>query len=96
MTIDTAAARTRTATIVNQKGLHARAAAKFAKLSATFDARVTVERGEYKVDGRSIMGLMMLAATPGSEILIHANGPDAEAALDALVALVAEGFGEES
>jgi phosphocarrier protein len=86
---------TRAATVVNQKGLHARAAAKFAKLCAGFKARIRVERGEFEVDGRSIMGLMMLAATPGTEILIHAEGPDAEAALDALVALVEDGFGEE-
>lgn len=88
-------AKTRVATIVNQKGLHARAAAKFAKMAAGFSARIVVERGEYKVDGRSIMGLMMLAASPGSDIAIHADGSDAEAALDALVALVEDGFGEE-
>lgn len=86
----------RAATIVNQKGLHARAAAKFAKMAGGYRARITVERGEYVVDGRSIMGLMMLAATPGTEIVIHADGPDADAALDALVALVEGGFGEES
>ena len=86
---------TRTATIVNQKGLHARAAAKFAKLSSGFRSDISVERGEHTVDGRSIMRLMMLAATPGTEIAIHADGPDADAALVALAALVEDGFGEE-
>lgn len=91
----TAGVLTRTTTIVNQKGLHARAAAKFAKLSGAFKSRITVERGDYSVDGRSIMGLMMLAATPGTEIAIHAEGADADAALVALATLVEDGFGEE-
>lgn len=88
--------RHRVATIVNQKGLHARAAAKFAKTTGGYRSKVTVERGEYSVDGRSIMGLMMLAATPGTEIHIQAVGADADAALDALVALVESGFGEDN
>ena len=82
------------ATIVNAKGLHARAAAKLAKLSATFKSEITVSRNEQTVSARSIMGLMMLAAAKGSDIEIAAKGPDAEAALAALVALVAGGFGE--
>ncbi len=82
------------ATIVNAKGLHARAAAKLAKLSATFKSEITVTRNEQTVSARSIMGLMMLAAAKGSEIEIAARGPDADAALAALVALVAGGFGE--
>ena len=82
------------ATIVNAKGLHARAAAKLAKLSATFKSDITVTRNEQTVSARSIMGLMMLAAAKGSEIEIQARGPDSEAALAAVLALVAGGFGE--
>ena len=82
------------ATIVNAKGLHARAAAKLAKLAATFKSDLTVSRHDMTVSARSIMGLMMLAAAKGSEIEIQARGPDAEAALAAAVALVASGFGE--
>jgi phosphocarrier protein len=87
-------ATTRRVTIVNQKGLHARAAARFAKLAAEFDARVTVSRGGQTVTALSIMGLMMLAAAKGSAIDLAAEGPDAEAALDALAALVERGFDE--
>jgi phosphocarrier protein len=82
------------ATIVNAKGLHARAAAKLAKLAATFKSDLTVSRNEMSVSARSIMGLMMLAAAKGSEIEIAARGPDAEQALAAVQALVAGGFGE--
>jgi phosphocarrier protein len=82
------------ATIVNAKGLHARAAAKLAKLAATFKCELTVSRNEMTVSARSIMGLMMLAAAKGAEIEIQARGPDAEQALAAVVALVASGFGE--
>lgn len=81
--------------IRNLKGLHARASAKFVKCAETFDAAITVTRDGQSVGGTSIMGLMMLAATPGSHIDISAQGPDAEAALAALVALVESGFGEE-
>lgn len=81
--------------IRNVKGLHARASAKFVKCAETFDAAVTVTRDGQSVGGTSIMGLMMLAASPGSHIDISAQGPDAEAAIAALVALVADGFGEE-
>ena len=84
----------RTATIVNQKGLHARAAARFVKLAATFDAAVTVTKRDSTVSGVSIMGLMMLAASPGCQIQIRATGRDAERAADALAALVAAGFDE--
>ncbi|HTP82803.1 MAG TPA: HPr family phosphocarrier protein [Alphaproteobacteria bacterium] len=84
----------RTATIVNQKGLHARAAARFVKLAATFDAAVTVTKKESTVSGVSIMGLMMLAASPGCQIEIRATGREAERAADALAALVAAGFDE--
>jgi phosphocarrier protein HPr len=85
----------RTVEILNERGLHARASAKFVKLASEFDAEVTVSRDEQKVDARSIMGLMMLAAGPGSSIDIAAEGPDARAAIDALAELVAGRFDEE-
>jgi len=84
------------ATIVNERGLHARAAAKFVKLADTFDAAITVERGGVSVDGSSIMGLMMFGAGPGVEIQISAMGPDAEPAMSALVDLIARGFDEDT
>jgi phosphocarrier protein len=80
---------------VNERGLHARASAKFVKLASGFDAEVTVSRDGQGVDARSIMGLMMLAAGIGSSIDISAEGPQAAEALDALVALVAARFDEE-
>jgi phosphocarrier protein len=79
------------ATIVNAKGLHARAAAK---LAATFKSEITLMRNDMNVSARSIMGLMMLAAAKGAEIEIQARGPDAEQALAAAVALIEGGFGE--
>ncbi len=84
------------ATIVNAKGLHARAAAKVAKLAVTFKSEITVTRGDNTVSARSIMGLMMLAAGKGSDIEFTAKGPDSEAALAAMIALVAGGFGESA
>ncbi len=82
------------ATIVNERGLHARAAAKFVKLADSFDATVTVERNGTTVDGRSIMGLMMLAAGPGSELQLCATGAQAAAAIAALSDLIGRGFDE--
>ena len=81
-------------TIVNKRGLHARASAKFVQCAERFSARVTVERDGISVVGTSIMGLMMLAAAPGTTIKISAEGVDAGPALAALTALVADGFGE--
>ena len=81
-------------TIVNERGLHARAAAKFAKVAGAFKAKITVTKGEQTVSALSIMGLMMLAAAPGSEIVIAAQGPDARAAIDALTALITDRFEE--
>jgi phosphocarrier protein len=81
--------------IRNVKGLHARASAKFVKCAETFDAEVTVTREGQSVGGTSIMGLMMLAASPGSSLLISATGPEAPEAIEALVQLVQDGFGEE-
>ncbi len=84
-----------TVEIVNKKGLHARASARFVKLAEGFDAQVRVTRSGETVGGTSIMGLMMLAASPGTRILIEATGNEAAAALDALAGLVRDGFGEE-
>lgn len=86
----------RTFTIRNQKGLHARAAAKFAKLAGEFDAETEVSRNGQTVAGTSIMGLMMLAAAQECGIHVSAEGAQAEAALDALQALVESRFGEEA
>jgi phosphocarrier protein len=85
----------RTVEIVNERGLHARASAKFVKMSGGFDAEVTVSRDGQTVDARSIMGLMMLAAGPGCHIEIAAEGPEAEQAVEALAELVAARFDEE-
>jgi phosphocarrier protein HPr len=81
--------------IVNSRGLHARASAKFVQTVEKFDATVTVTRGAETVGGTSIMGLMMLAAGPGTSITITAWGRQAEAVVAALEALVAERFGEQ-
>ncbi len=85
----------RTVEIINERGLHARASAKFVKLASDFDAEVRVSRDGSTVDARSIMGLMMLAAGVGSEVEIEADGPQAEAVIDALAGLVANRFDEE-
>ena len=86
----------RSVEIVNKRGLHARASAKFVKLAADFDAEVTVSRDGTSVDARSIMGLMMLGAGPGSVLELTAEGAQAEAALDALAELVSSRFNEEA
>jgi len=85
----------RTVEIVNERGLHARASAKFVKLASTFDAEVQVSRDGSTVDARSIMGLMMLAAGIGSTIEISAEGAEAQQAVDALCELVENRFDEE-
>lgn len=81
-------------TIINKLGLHARAAAKFVTTASSYAAQINVKKGERIVNGKSIMGVMMLAAGKGSTITLTAEGPDAEAALDGLASLVAERFGE--
>lgn len=81
--------------ILNARGLHARASAKFVKTASAFDAEVRVSREGQTVDAQSIMGLMMLAAGQGSCIEVEAEGPEAEPAVEALAALVAERFHEE-
>lgn len=81
--------------IVNQRGLHARASAKFVQLADSFQASISVEKDGIKVGGTSIMGLMMLAAGIGTSIVVTAKGPEAEAAMEAISALVLDKFGEE-
>jgi phosphocarrier protein len=80
--------------ILNTLGLHARAAAKFVHTAGAFASHIRVSRGEREVDGKSIMGLLLLAAAHGSEIRIAADGPDEREAIAALCALVERGFDE--
>ncbi len=80
--------------IVNRLGMHARAAAAFVKLAARFRSNIEVERNGDRVNGKSIMGLMMLAAARGSTVTLVCNGPDAEEAAAALEGLIRERFGE--
>lgn len=82
--------------IQNQKGLHARAAAAFVKCLENYEAEVMVIKDEQEVDGSSILGLMMLAASKGSKIRVEAKGPQAKEALDAVSLLVNSLFGEEA
>jgi phosphocarrier protein len=91
----TKGAAVRTVEIVNKRGLHARASAKFVKTASGFDAEVRVSKDGQTVDARSIMGLMMLAAGPGCCIEIEAEGAEAEAAVAALEQLVSAKFDEE-
>jgi phosphocarrier protein len=85
----------RTVTVVNRLGIHARAAARFVHLATRFDSRVRVARDGREMDGKSIMGILLLAASVGSSVTISAEGSDELAAVDALVALVEAGFGED-
>lgn len=84
----------KTVTIVNMRGLHARAAAKFSKLAATFPCEIHVSRADVVAPGKSILDLLMLAASQGKDITITCNGTDADKALDALSDLVERGFDE--
>jgi phosphocarrier protein len=84
----------RTATIVNKVGLHARPAAQIVKLASGFKSDITLIRDDLEVNGKSIMGVMMLAAECGAQLVIRADGPDETQALDALAQLIADGFGE--
>ena len=84
----------RTVQIVNKNGLHARPAAEIVKLAAKFQSDITIARDDLDVNGKSIMGVMMLAAEHGSMIILKAEGPDADQALDALATLVSNKFGE--
>ncbi len=87
--------RQKTVTIINKLGLHARAAAKFVQVASGFAAEINVHSGRRKVSGKSIMGIMMLAAGKGSEIEITASGPDEDKAIQALEDLVNDRFGED-
>lgn len=82
------------AEIINKLGLHARASAKFTQTASRFESEVWVQRGERRVNAKSIMGVMMLAAAKGSSITIDTDGSDADEALAALLELVADRFGE--
>jgi phosphocarrier protein HPr len=82
--------------IINKRGLHARASAKFVQMVERFNAEIWVTRGNETVGGTSIMGLMMLSAGPGTTITVSAAGPEAEAALNAITQLVGDKFHEES
>ena len=86
--------RSQTVTVVNQLGMHARAAAKFVHLATRFQAQVKVARDRREMDGKSIMGILLLAAARGSTITISAEGADEHDAVNALVELVESGFGE--
>jgi phosphocarrier protein HPr len=84
----------RTVTIQNRNGLHARPAAEIVKTAAKFKSEITLIRDDLEVNGKSIMGVMMLAAEYGSQLLVRVDGPDEQAALDALAALIESKFGE--
>ena len=85
----------RSVAVVNQLGMHARAAAKFVHLATRFRSQVRVVRDGREMDGKSIMGILLLAAARGTTLTISADGPDEIAAVEALCGLVASGFGEE-
>jgi len=82
-------------TVVNPLGLHARAAARFVSLAGRFASQIRVSRGARTMDGKSILGLLLLAAARGSEVAIAADGPDEQAAVQALVALAERGFEDQ-
>jgi len=82
--------------ICNKLGLHARASAKFVNTASQYTSQIEISRGDKKVNGKSIMGIMMLAATKGTELELHIDGDDEQVASSALVALVDDRFGEES
>jgi phosphocarrier protein HPr len=83
-----------TVTISNKLGLHARASAKLTKLAGSFECDVHLSRGDRRINAKSIMGVMMLAAGLGSEVVVETDGPDEQRAADALVALINDKFGE--
>ena len=83
-----------TTTISNKLGLHARASAKLTKLAGSFACEVWMSKGERRVNAKSIMGVMMLAAGIGSNVIVETNGSDEQVAMDGLLALIADKFGE--
>ncbi len=86
----------RTAEIVNRLGLHARAAAKLVHTAGAFESRVTLGKDGEEVDAKSILGILLMAAAQGSEVVVRSEGPDEQAAMDAVLALIANRFDEES
>ncbi len=86
----------RSVTVANRLGLHARAAAKFVHLASRFQSQVKVTRGSQTMDGKSIMGVLLLAAPAGTVLIVAADGTDEKDALDALCSLVESGFGEDA
>ena len=87
---------TRSVTVTNPLGLHARAAARFVHLATRFTSQIKVARDSKVMDGKSIMGILLLAAARGTTLIITADGPDETNAVDSLIELVASGFGDES
>jgi len=87
---------TRSILVVNQLGVHARAAAKFVHLASRFDARIRIAKDGRDMDGKSILGILLLAAARGTTVTITADGRDEKDAIDALTALVESGFGEDA
>jgi len=87
---------TRSVEVINALGLHARAAARFVHLATRFNSQIRVSRDAKVMDGKSIMGILLLAAARGTTLTISADGPDETKAVDSLVQLVESGFGEES
>jgi phosphocarrier protein len=92
---DAAGRTSKTFSIGNELGLHARAAAQFVKIASRYASEITVEKDSREVNGKSIMGILMLAAAKGSKILVKASGPDAGAALNAIEELIRNKFGEQ-
>lgn len=88
--------RSRSVTVANKLGLHARAAARFVHLASRFQSNVKVTRGSQTIDGKSIMGILLLAAAAGSVLLVSADGEDEQAALDALCGFIEAGCGEDA
>ena len=88
--------RSRLVTVANTLGLHARAAAKFVHLASQFQSHVKVSRGSQTMDGKSIMGILLLAAATGTQLSVSADGEDEQAALDALCGFIESGFGEDT
>jgi phosphocarrier protein HPr len=85
---------TRETEIINKRGLHARASAKLTQLAGKYPCEVWMAKGPRRINAKSIMGVMMLAAGKGSKVIIETDGPDEQAAMDALLALIADCFGE--
>ena len=85
----------RSVQVINRNGLHARPAAEIVKAAAKFRSDITIVRDDLEVNGKSIMGVMMLAAEFGATLTVRANGPDAQQAVDAIVELIAQKFGEK-